>query len=323
MKKSHKSQVTSHKSINKKNRIVFLVGPTAVGKSRVAVLLAQKINAEIISCDSMQVYKGMDIISSKPNAIMRRKARHHLISIISPVQEYNVARYRLEALRKIREVIRRGRIPLFVGGTGLYMSILIDGIFKVNCNDGDIRKRLYQEAGQKGSAHLHKKLQEVDPEAAARIHPNDTRRIVRALEVFACCERPISQLQKERRGLLNEYEVRIFCLNMERDRIYRRIDSRVEKMFKEGLVAEVKNLPKLKLSKTASCAIGIKELKGYFEGLYDLEEAKRLTKKNTRNYAKRQLSWFRRDKRIEWVEVSEKATPVCVANRIAKEINLH
>lgn len=319
---SHKPQATSQKLTNKKNKIIFIVGPTAVGKSEIAVCLAKKINAEIISCDSMQVYKGMDIISSKPNAIMRRKARHHLISIISPAQEYNVARYRLEALRKIREVIRRGRIPLFVGGTGLYMSILIDGIFKVSCNDGDIRKRLYQEAGQKGSAHLHKKLQEVDPEAAARIHPNDTRRIVRALEVFACCERPISQLQEERRGLASEYEVRIFCLNMERDRLYRRIDSRVEKMFKQGLVAEVKNLLKLKLSKTASCAIGIKKLKGYFEGLYDLEEAKRLTKRNTRNYAKRQLTWFRKDKRIEWVEVNNKEAPAVVANRIVKKLTL-
>lgn len=310
----------SRKPGNKKNKIIFVVGPTAVGKSGVAVSLAQKINAEIISCDSMQVYRGMDIITSKPPARLRKMAKHHLQGVVSPIEAYNVVRYRKEALKKIKDILRRRRIPIFAGGTGLYMSILIDGIFGLGREDKDIRKRLYHEAEQQGSACLHKKLQAVDPQAAAKIHPNDTRRIVRALEVFERSGRPISQLQKERRGLSDEYEVRIFCLNMRRDRLYRRVDNRVEKMLKEGLVVEVKRLLKLRLSKTASSAIGIKELKGYFAGLYDLEEAKRLIKKNTRNYAKRQLTWFRKDKRIEWVEVSEKATPVCVANRIAKKL---
>ncbi len=312
----------SRKSGNKKNKIIFVVGPTAVGKSRVAVSLAQKINAEIISCDSMQVYRGMDIITSKPPARLKKIAKHHLLGVVSPIEAYNVARYRLEALKKIKDILRRGKIPIFAGGTGLYMSILIDGIFGLGREDKDIRKRFYRQAKLHGSASLHKKLQAVDPQAAAKIHPNDTRRIVRALEVFQRCGRPISQLQKERRGLSDEYEVRIFCLNMPRDRLYRRIDNRVEKMLKEGLAAEVKRLLKLKLSKTASCAIGIKELKGYFKSLYGLEEAAKLMKKNTRNYAKRQLTWFRRDKRIEWIEVSEKASPVCVASRIARKLDL-
>ena len=309
-----------HKSSNKKNKIIFVVGPTAIGKSRIAVSLAQKINAEIISCDSMQVYRGMGIITSRPSAILRKTVKHHLVSVIAPVKEYNVAQYRLNALEKIKEISRRKKIPLFVGGTGLYMSILIDGIFGPGREDKDIRKRLYQEAGQEGGAYLHQKLQAVDPEAAAKIHPNDTRRIVRALEVFKRSGRPISQLQRERRGLTDEYKVRIFCLDMERDQLYRRIDSRVEKMFKQGLLAQVKRLLKLKLSKTAACAIAVKELKGYFAGLYDLDEAKRLTKKNTRNYAKRQLTWFRKDKRIEWIRIDDKETPASVANIIVKKL---
>lgn len=306
-----------------KPKVVFLVGPTAVGKSGISVKLAQKIKAEIISCDSMQIYKGMDIITSKPKPAARRKIQHHLIDIISPTQEYDVSRYCQVALRKIKEALKKDEIPLFVGGTGLYMSILVDGIFKAKVQNKIIRKRLYREAGQLGSSHLYKKLQVVDPEAAFKIHPHDTKRIIRALEVFEACGRPISQLQKERRSLFDEYEVKIFCLNMARDKLYQKIDHRVDKMFNQGLADEVKKLLKLKLSKTASCAIGIRELKGCFDGLYDLEEAKRLIKKNTRNYAKRQLTWFRKDKRVEWVEVGEKNTPSAIANKIIKKLNLH
>lgn len=306
-----------------KPKVVFLVGPTAIGKSGISVKLAQKIKAEIISCDSMQIYQGMDIITSKPKPAARRKIQHHLIDIIPPTQEYDVSRYSQDALKEIKEALKKDEIPLFVGGAGLYMSILVDGIFKAKAQNKIIRKRLYREAGQLGSSHLYKKLQVVDPEASFKIHPHDTRRIIRALEVFEACGRPISQLQKERRGLFDEYEVKIFCLNMPRDKLYQKIDHRVDKMFKQGLAGEVKKLLKLRLSKTASCAIGIRELKGYLDGLYDLGEAKRLIKKNTRNYAKRQLTWFRKDKRVEWVEVGEKNTPSAIANKIIKKLNLH
>ena len=297
-----------------------MVGPTAVGKTEVAVRLAGKINAEIISCDSMQVYKGMDIITSKPTPILRKKTPHHLINIVPPTREYNVSRYRQEALKKIRGVLKKGKIPLFVGGTGLYMSILVDGIFKAGPQSKSIRKRLYKEAKRLGSEYLYRRLQQVDPEAAAKIHPHDTKRIIRALEVFESTGKPISELQRQRKGLGSEYEVKIFCLNIPRDKLYAHIEKRIERMFKQGLLAEVKKLLKLKLSQTASCAIGIKELKGYIDGLYDLEEAKRLIKKNTRNYAKRQLTWFRKDKRIEWLEIGDKETPMQVAERIVEKL---
>jgi len=304
-----------------KGKIFFLVGPTAIGKTEVSIHLAKKLNAEIISSDSMQIYKGTDIITSKPKGYSRRRPRHHLISIIPPTKEYNVAVYRRDALGAIKEIMGRGKAPLFVGGTGLYMSVLVDGIFKVDSSNRFIRQRLYRQAGRLGSSYLYKRLKEVDPQAASKIHPHDLRRIVRALEVFEATGKLISRLQKQRKGLLDEgYEVKIICLNMERGRLYGRIEKRVERMFRQGLFLEVKRLLKLKLSKTVSCAIGIREIKGYLEGLYDLAEAKRLIKQHTRNYAKRQLTWFRKDKRIEWVAIGEGETPASLANSIFKKI---
>ena len=300
--------------------IVFIVGPTKAGKTEVAVCFAEKAKAEIISCDSMQVYKGMDIITSKPPPILRKRVRHHLIGAVSPASEYNVARYCRDALRKIKAIMRKGKLHIFVGGTGLYMSVLIDGIFRRKCENQIIRNRLYKQAEQFGSAYLYKKLEGVDPEAAVKIHPHDTKRIVRALEVFETTGKPISLFQRQRKGLGHEYEVKVFCLNMPREELYKRIDERVERMFSRGLVREVKKLIKSRLSRTASCAIGIKELKGYFDGEYDLEKAKRLIKRNTRLYAKRQLTWFRKDKRINWIEVSEKEKPASVAKRLWKEL---
>lgn len=301
-------------------KIIFVVGPTAIGKSEIAVSLAKKINAEIISCDSMQIYKGMRIITSRPSPALKRGLPHHLMDILEPTREYNVSRYRSGAVGKIREIFRKGRVPLFVGGTGLYMSILIDGIFKAKAQNKIIRRRLYQEAEKSGSIRLYERLKNIDPPAAEKIHPHDTKRIIRALEVFASTGKPISELQKQRRGLSLEYEVKIFGLDMRRDRLYQRIDGRVDEMFRRGLESEVKKLLKKKLSKTASCAIGIKELGGYFKGAYGLEEAKSQIKKNTRNYAKRQMTWFRKDSRIEWLEIDDKETPGQVAKRIFKKL---
>lgn len=299
-----------------KPRLIFLVGPTAIGKTEVAAVLAKKIPAEIVSCDSMQIYKGMEIIASKPSPFLIKKISHHLIGILTATKEYNVSKYRKAALKKIKEIIKRGNVPVFVGGSGLYVSILIDGIFKAKSGNWDIRKRLYGQVLDTGSVCLYEKLKKLDPEAADKIHPNDTRRIVRALEVFTITGKPISRLQKERKGLADDYEVKIFCLNMPRDKLYQRIDARVDRMFRQGLVPEVRGLLKLKLSRTAAYAIGIREIKGYLDGCYDLEEAERLMKRNSRLYAKRQLTWFRKDKRINWIEISEQEKPKEIAERI-------
>lgn len=303
-----------------KEKIVFIVGPTAIGKSEIAVNLAKKINAEIISCDSMQIYKGMDIITSKPQVTLRKKIPHHLIDMVSPRTGYNVSRYRKDALRKTKEILKKGKVPLFVGGTGLYMSILVDGIFELESKTKTIRKRLYKQAEHSGNQYLHKRLKKIDPEAALKIHPHDTKRIIRALEVFEATGKPISCLQKQRKGLSAEYDVKIFCLNMERVKLNKRIEERVERMFRQGLLSETKKLLKSRLSKTASYAYGIKELKGFFDNLYDLEEAKELMKRNTKFYAKRQLTWFRKDKRIKWINISGREKPESVAYRIWKEL---
>jgi len=282
--------------------LVFLVGPTAAGKTELALKIAKRLDGEIISCDSMQIYQGMEILSSYPNRRELKKVKHHLLAELSADKEFNVSRYRRLALGKIKEVIKKGKLPLFVGGSGLYMSVVIEGIFKVKAENKKIRGKFFQQAVQFGSVCIHEKLRQVDPRAADRIHPNDTKRIVRALEVFEVTGKPISELQTTRKGLRDKYEIIIFGLDLPRQVLDQRINQRVDQMFRRGLVKEVKKLLKLKLSLTSRYAIGINEVKGYFDGLYSLEQAKELIKKNTRHYARRQLTWFRKDKRIKWLK---------------------
>lgn len=303
-----------------KPRIIFLTGPTAVGKTAVAIAAARKLNAEIISCDSMQVYRGMDIITSKSSAAQRKRVRHHLIDVVAPDKEYDVSRYRREALRVVRDIVRRGKTPLFVGGTGLYLSVLLDGIFKSPKVTTAVREGLYQQAHTQGSALLHARLHEIDPDAAARIHPHDTRRIVRALEVYEATGTPISVLQKQRTGLPDRYDVRVFGLTMDREALYERIGRRVDAMFARGLVREVGKLLTRTLSKTARHCIGIEEVKGHLDGRYDLNTARDMMKQNTRNYAKRQMTWFRKVARTEWMNVDPGAAASATARQIVERI---
>lgn len=288
-----------------KRTIVFLVGPTAAGKTGLALSLARRIGARVISCDSMQVYKGMTILSSAPSAHDMKRVRHYLVGVIPPVEDFNVSRYRLRAMKAVRETVAARKLPLFVGGSGLYMSVVVDGIFKSHPEDRKVRDRLARQAQLEGAGRLHARLAEVDPLAASRIHPNDARRIIRALEVYEVSGRPISELQQRRRGLWETYDIRIFCLDLPRAELYRRIDSRVDQMFEAGIVDEVKALLKKRLGRTARCAIGINEVKGYLGGQYGLEKAKDMMKRNTRLYAKRQLTWFRKDKRIVWIDAND------------------
>ncbi|PIQ90645.1 MAG: tRNA (adenosine(37)-N6)-dimethylallyltransferase MiaA [Candidatus Omnitrophica bacterium CG11_big_fil_rev_8_21_14_0_20_41_12] len=304
-----------------KKKIIFLLGPTAIGKSAIAIKLAKKIKAEIISCDSMQVYRGMDILTSKVDSAQRKKIRHHLLDVIAPSQEYNVAKYRRDALLICNELFLKGKIPFFVGGTGLYYSIIIDGLFPKVSKDRSIRAKLNKALQLKGSRYLYKKLARVDAQAAKKIHPHDSRRIIRALEVYLKTGKPISVLQKSRVGLGDEYEINIFGLNLNRELLYKKIDQRVDKMFKLGLVNEVKRLVKYRLSKTAAQAIGIRELGGYFNGEYALEEARRLIQRNSRHYAKRQCSWFKNDKRIMWININKTQTSAQIALKLWKKLS--
>jgi len=301
-----------------KKKIVFLLGPTGIGKTAVAISLAKKINAEIISCDSMQVYRRMNILTAQATVGQRKKVKHHLLAMIDPQQEYNVASYRAEALAVCEKLFSKGKLPLFVGGTGLYYSTIVDGIFPAVGQDKLIRKRLEKQLKLKGHKYLYRWLTRVDSQAAGKIHPHDARRVIRALEVYLKTGLPISELWKNRVGLTKEYKVRVFGLNSDRESLYAAIDQRVERMFKLGLINEVKRLLKYKLSKTAQSAIGIRELKGYFNQEYSLAEAKRLIQRNSRHYAKRQLTWFKKDKRIQWINVSKKESLEKIVKRIGK-----
>lgn len=299
--------------------VIFIVGPTAIGKTEVALKLAKKINAQIISCDSMQIYKEMNIISDKPTKVQRRIIPHYLIDEASVRKSFSVADYLKKAKAAIKKIHKNGKVALVVGGSGFYMKVLLDGIFVEENKNPLIRKKLYQEAAQYSSQRLYERLKQVDQEAASKIHPNDLRRIIRALEAFVINKLPISALQKNRQGgIWGEFDIRLFGFISERDELYRRIDTRTEEMFKKGLVKEVKGLLKKRLSLTASQAIGIKEIKDYLERKCSLDEAKIKMKQASRNFAKRQLTWFRKEKRINWIRVCEDKNPSQIVNKLVE-----
>ncbi|MBU0468999.1 MAG: tRNA (adenosine(37)-N6)-dimethylallyltransferase MiaA [Candidatus Omnitrophica bacterium] len=286
-------------------KIIFVVGPTAVGKSEVALLLAKKINGEIVSCDSMQIYKEINIASNKPSEQEMKDIAHHLVDIVSVEDEFDVSRFNDLAVSAIKDIHNRGLVPIVVGGSGLYMQILLDGIFEGAPKNQELRGDLIAIAKQKGNESLYGLLQEKDPIAAEKIHQNDLRRIVRVLEVCMMENRRHSELKEERKGLWGNHDISIYCLNCDREMLYDRINKRTDKMFDAGLVDEIRKIECLKLSKTARGLIGIKEVLSYLSCECDLEGAKDLIKQNTRRFAKRQLTWFRRESRARWIKADE------------------
>lgn len=287
-----------------KKPVIFIVGPTATGKSNAALRLAEKINGEIISCDSMQIYKGLDILSAKPSRQERKRIKHHLMDIISPAQSFDVNKFVRLSTEIIEDIHQRGKVPIVVGGTGLYIDSLLNGLFQGPAKNAAIRNTLQKQAKQYGCGPLHQQLEKIDPAAARRIHPHDARRIIRALEVHTITGQPISVLQKQRRGLLHDkrYALKIFGVRLPRQQLYANINKRVEAMFKKGAVAEVKRILRKRTSPTFRQALGIKEIAAYLKGGLSLDAAKELVKKNTRHFAKRQMTWFRRNKKIKWIE---------------------
>jgi tRNA dimethylallyltransferase len=285
--------------------IVFIAGPTAVGKTAVSIYLAKMLNAEIVSCDSMQVYKGMDIGTQKPSPAQLGKIPHHMLSIISPSKIFSVADFRKKALRCMKTIEKKGKEALFTGGTALYMKALIDGLFPAPPADYSLREKLVGQENENGKGYLHGKLCNVDMETAKLLHPNDTRRIIRALEVYINTKIPMSRLKKQTKGLKERYDIKIFCLNRNRETLYRIIDKRVDLMFRKGLIRECRQLKDKKLSMTARQALGYKEVFDFIDGRACLNDTKDLIKQRTRNFAKRQLSWFRNDKRILWIDIDD------------------
>lgn len=285
-------------------KLIFILGPTASGKSAVAAELASRINGEVISCDSMQVYRNMDIVNQAPEDEILSKVPHHLVKVISPEEEYSAARFVEDSQKCIDAVLSNGHIPVFAGGAGLYVKSLLDGLFEAPPKNREIRKKLGQIALEKGPEHLYSKLEKIDPVAARALHPNDERRIIRALEVFELTGTPISEKRAESRGIREDYDCISFGLRLSRQDLYDRINDRVEKMFKDGLVAEVMRLLERDLSLTAEKALGVKEISAFSKEGVSPDKAREELKKNTRRYAKRQMTWFRADKSIEWINAA-------------------
>jgi len=288
----------------KRPSIPCIVGPTSSGKSEIAFQLAKKLNGEIISCDSMQVYRDMDIITRPPAKEMLEEVHHYLLKCYRPEDDFNASLFVEIAERVIKDIIRRRKVPIMCGGTGLYLNSLIDGIFDFPGKDDLLREDLESIAKDKGGEFLHNRLKQIDPLSAERIHTNDIRRVIRAIEVYELTGEPISKKQEERSGLGKEYEFNIFALDLPRDILYEKINSTVDKMFEEGLINEVERLNKITLSKTASQALGLKEISNYLEGTVTIEEAREDLKRNTRRYAKKQLTWFRGDSRVQWIDAN-------------------
>jgi len=302
------------------NKVIILLGPTGVGKTGASILLAKALDTEIISSDSMQIYRGMDIGTAKPSEEQRISVKHHMIDIISPSEPYSVGRYIEDVTLVIDELHRKGKIPIVVGGTGLYIKAMTRGIFSGPSADWKLREELASlEEGQGGA--LYSYLQELDPEAAAKIMPADTRRIIRALEVYLKTKKGISEFQQKLTTPLPHEFIKI-GLKRERKELYRTLEERVDKMIDSGLVEEVRKLTSLvsnsKLSPRRvaegdqtpnfelSCmqAIGYKEIAMYLNGEMPLEEAIRLIKRSTKRYAKRQFTWFRKEDDIHWIDIA-------------------
>lgn len=298
----------------------FLTGPTAAGKTGVGVELARLVDAEIVSMDSVALYRGMDLGTAKPTAEQRAAVPHHLIDLIEPHRPYSLAQYLQAADACIREIKARRRQVLFVGGTPLYLKGLLRGIFDGPPADWEFRNRLRQQARQQGSESLHRRLAEVDPAAAERLHPHDTRRLIRALEVYEKTGRPISELQRQFVVGRPAEACRVFLLSWSRPLLHARIERRVEEMFAAGLVDEVRGLlarPQ-PLSRTTRQAVGYREVIEHLRGGRPLPETVELVKLHTRQMAKRQGTWFRGLSECRPVRVSGRMDAAGVARRIAE-----
>lgn len=287
--------------------LLILVGPTAVGKTALSLQLAERFNCEIISGDSMQVYRGMDIGTAKASPQERAAVPHHLIDIREPHEPFSVSDFHKLATATIADIHRRGKLPFIVGGTGLYIqSVCYNYSYDDSGADDEIRGRWRAYALEHGAQALHDRLREVDPATADRLHPNDQRRIIRALEIAETSGSTLAE-QLERQTRVSPYDCLFIGLTMEREQLYKRIGQRVDLMMSEGLVAEAEELLQRGVDQTATAmqAIGYKEMAAYLAGRLELSEAVELIKRDSRRFAKRQLSWFRRMNEIEWTDMSE------------------
>ena len=285
--------------------LLAIVGPTGIGKTALAVFLSREVSMEVVSADSRQIYRGMDIGTGKPTREEQAAVPYHLVDVVDATEPYHAARFRRDALKAIEEIRRRGRLPVIVGGTGLYVRALLRGLSPAPPADPEFRAALRRRADAEGTPALHERLRRVDPKAAARIGPHDLVRITRALEVFHLTGRPLSSLHDWGKADL-PFRLLMVGLTMDRSRFYRRLELRCQKMIDQGLVEEVKTL--LDRGVDPSCpamqGIGYRHVVAHLEGKWSLPEAVRMMQRDTKRYAKRQWTWFRREP-VHWVEVGE------------------
>ncbi|WP_337405650.1 tRNA (adenosine(37)-N6)-dimethylallyltransferase MiaA [Suilimivivens sp.] len=307
--------------------LVILTGPTAVGKTALSIKLASEIGGEIISADSMQVYRQMDIGSAKIKPEEMGGIPHHLIDILEPEEEFNVCLFEKLALEAMEQIYERGHIPVVVGGTGFYIQALLYQIdFTEEETDTAYRDKLWQLGEEKGNHYLHELLRKVDPESAEEIHENNRKRVIRALEFYENCGKPISTHNKEQRQKTSAYNSCYFVLTDDRKKLYERIESRVDQMLSKGLVDEVRTLKErgCNASMVSMQGLGYKEILEYLDGRCSLLEAVEKIKKETRHFAKRQLTWFRRDKDVIWLDkqafaYDEDAVLSCILENLRKK----
>ncbi len=275
-----------------------------MGKTELALSIATRIGGEIVSVDSRQIYRYMNIGTAKPTPEQMNLVPHYMIDCVTPDEPFSVADYQRGADRAIEQIHQRGKVPMLVGGSGLYFRAVVDGIFQGPQADTSFRQELRQEAEELGIQYLYNRLESVDPEAAARIHHNDLIRIIRALEVYQKSGKRISELQQQWKHSEPRYDFAAFGLTRPRSELYKRIEARVDQMMTEGLMDEARLLSKYSRDLPSMNCLGYKEIFSFLDGQCDLDEAIRLIKRNTRRFSKRQLTWFRKDKRIRWIDLS-------------------
>jgi tRNA dimethylallyltransferase len=294
---------------NKDNNLLILLGPTGVGKTDISIKLAQKItDIEIISADSMQIYKYMDIGTAKPDKNILNTIKHHMINIVDPSENFDVTQYSKLATKIILDVFKKGKIAILVGGSGLYISSIINPLFTVPAKDIEYRESLEEEAKIHGKKYLYDKLSKIDTISASKIEPNDLRRIIRALEVYKSTGKTISYLQKKDFNKYAKFKYHIIGLKRNREILYQKINLRVDKMFKDGFIEEVKMLREMgyKEDLNSMQGLGYKQINKHLNAVYSKEEAINLIKMENRHYAKRQMTWFKNKiKNIEWIDLDK------------------
>lgn len=310
--------------MTKKIPLLVLVGPTAVGKTSTSIEVAKALNAEIISADSMQIYKYMDIGTAKITLEEMDGIKHYMIDELLPDEEFSVSDFKNKTEDYIKEILEKGKLPMVVGGTGLYINSLVYSLdFTKAVSNQELRNKYQEMAKSQGNEYIYDELKRVDPKSADRIHINDTKRIIRALEIYHETGTPMSYYYKDFRQPNTKYNIVMIGLNMDRKKLYNRINRRVDIMLEEGLLEEVKSL----LNKgyhenlTSLQGLGYKEIIKYIKDEYSLEEAIELLKRDSRRFAKRQLTWFRRDDRISWVNVDEYQDSKEIVNKIVDLVN--